>query len=375
MFPPSDDDVFLEDNDAMPPAAPSHGEASPWRVLVVDDDEQLHAVTRMVLNGLIFGGRPIELVPARSGRDAVEILARDNDFALVLLDVVMETDAAGLETVVAIRENLRNQDIRIVLRTGEPGLAPEREVIARYEIDGYESKATLTAQKLHTLVITALRSFQYIRAIQAHREGLELVIDATASIIQARSLDRFAEGVLTQLEAMVGCGSKGIFCTHLSPSDPRSLDACRILASCGAFAGLVGSTLGELPESADVIPALERSLADGRPVAGGGGVALAVRSPHDKLALAWVACAAPRDIELRLVGHFAANLSAGFDAIGDICDARNQVRVLTRTLAAVLGQPLSLTLPALTDVLARSGVPPEVLVELQQLDGACNSNE
>jgi len=42
----------------------------------------------------------------------------------VLLDVIMETDQAGLDLVEFIRDTLKNETVRIILRTGQPGQAP-----------------------------------------------------------------------------------------------------------------------------------------------------------------------------------------------------------------------------------------------------------
>ena len=63
--------------------------------------------------------------------------ARDPETAVILLDVVMETDDAGIALVQHIREQQRNIDMQIVLRTGQPGVAPESDIMRRYEINGY----------------------------------------------------------------------------------------------------------------------------------------------------------------------------------------------------------------------------------------------
>ena len=138
----------------------------PWQVLLVDDDPDVHEITQLVLADLTFSGRGIQFHSAYSGEECKAYLAAHPDTALVLLDVVMETDDAGLETVRYIREQLRNADLQIVLRTGHPGMAPEREVITGYEINGYFLKTELTAQKLTSVVIGGLRTYQYVKALQ-----------------------------------------------------------------------------------------------------------------------------------------------------------------------------------------------------------------
>jgi len=130
-----------------------------WRVLVVDDDEEVHAVTRLALKGLQFAGRGVEILSAFSATAARAILATEDDIAMILLDVVMETDDAGLRLVRHIREELKNGNVRIVLRTGQPGQAPEDDVILRYDINDYKAKTELTVQKLFTTTVMALRAY------------------------------------------------------------------------------------------------------------------------------------------------------------------------------------------------------------------------
>ncbi|WP_370277684.1 response regulator [Pontibacterium sp.] len=137
---------------------------APWKVLVVDDEEGIHGITRMIFRGYEFEQRPIELISAMNGTEAKDMLAQHPDIALVLLDVVMETDNAGLLLVEHIRNDLSNKDIRIVLRTGHPGYAPEAQVIVNYDINDYLSKAELSASRLLTSVVVALRSYRDIKS-------------------------------------------------------------------------------------------------------------------------------------------------------------------------------------------------------------------
>jgi len=142
------------------------GEAGRWLVLIVDDEPGVHDITRLVLAGTTFSGIPVELHSAYSASEAKAFLESHPETALMLLDVVMETDDAGLRLVNYIREELRNADLQIVLRTGQPGMAPEREVITGYDINGYFLKTELVAQKLRSIVISSLRAFRYIRTLR-----------------------------------------------------------------------------------------------------------------------------------------------------------------------------------------------------------------
>lgn len=137
----------------------------PWLLLVVDDEEQVHAVTQLSLDGVSFQGRPVHLLSAYSAAEASAILQTEPDVALVLLDVVMETENAGLSLVRWIRRDLGNRDIRIILRTAHPGHAPERRVILDYDINDYKTKTELTSDRLFSAVVAGLRSYEQMRTI------------------------------------------------------------------------------------------------------------------------------------------------------------------------------------------------------------------
>src|SRR5688572_128125 len=114
-----------------------------YRILVVDDEPDIHTITKMSLKNLEHEGRKVEILSAHSGREAIELLQRDASIGVVLLDVVMESDHAGLDACKTIRLELQNRFVRIILRTGQPGQAPERQTIDSYDIDGYLPKADL----------------------------------------------------------------------------------------------------------------------------------------------------------------------------------------------------------------------------------------
>ena len=134
----------------------------PWTVLIVDDDADVHMLTRMVFREVEFEERSIEFLSAYSGVECISMLEKNLDVSLVLLDVVMESPDAGFQTVRHIREQLNNHLVRIVLRTGQPGIAPEESVILDYDVNDYVAK-TEPFSRLLTAVITGLRSFRDLR--------------------------------------------------------------------------------------------------------------------------------------------------------------------------------------------------------------------
>ena len=160
----------------------------PWHVLIVDDEPDIHSMTRMVLGDFEFEDRPLEFVSAYSGEDSLEILRERSDFAVVLLDVVMETNVAGLDVARRIRTELNNQFIRIILRTGQPGFAPESKVITELDINDYWQKAELTSRRLTTSMTTALLSYRYIHKIELNRESLANMATSVAHQIRNRTM-------------------------------------------------------------------------------------------------------------------------------------------------------------------------------------------
>lgn len=193
------DELFFAPEGSEAAGRGATGETSPWKVLVIDDEEEVHVVTRMVLGDMSFEGRRLDCISAYSAHEGFDMLRDNADVALVLLDVVMESNHAGLDLVHRIREDLGNTAVRIVLRTGQPGQAPEREVITRYDINDYKHKTELTAQRLFTTVVAALRGYRDLRIIERNRRGLERIIHASRDIFRLQSLPEFMAGVLTQL--------------------------------------------------------------------------------------------------------------------------------------------------------------------------------
>lgn len=144
----------------------SQKDSLPWHILVVDDEQAIHDITRIVLAKFRFDNRAIKLFFAHSAKEAKELLSQPNNFAVLILDVVMETGHAGLELVSYIRNVINNQFLRIILRTGQPGQAPEHRVIADYDINDYRTKTELTSEKMYSCLTTALRSYRDINTIR-----------------------------------------------------------------------------------------------------------------------------------------------------------------------------------------------------------------
>jgi signal transduction histidine kinase/DNA-binding response OmpR family regulator len=243
-----DDLLFGDDDDGESGIVPAKDQfpvdyLDPWVILVVDDDEQIHTMTKLLLKKFLFQGRGAELLMAYSAASATEILLSRPDIAVILLDVVMESEDAGLRLVPVIRNEMGNKRVRIVLRTGQPGQAPERDVILNYDINDYKSKTELTAQKLFTTMVASLRSYQDIVAIERNRIGLEKILNASSSLFDKRSMHEFVEGAIIQLEALLRGKEGSVLCCQAKDSGASSDDDIIILAATRSFAAHIGQPL------------------------------------------------------------------------------------------------------------------------------------
>ncbi|MBB6542498.1 CheY-like chemotaxis protein [Thalassotalea piscium] len=124
----------FKDEESVEPTDTNKKNKKVWRILVVDDDKAVHEITQLVLSDAIIENRSLEIVSVFSSQEAQKILKNDDTFCMAFVDVVMETDHAGLELVDWIRNDLKNQSIRLILRTGQAGSAPEAKVIKEFDI-------------------------------------------------------------------------------------------------------------------------------------------------------------------------------------------------------------------------------------------------
>ena len=230
------DDVLhlIDDTGTVPEDSP----VRKWKIAVIDDDAAVHEGTRFALSDYNLHGATLEILSAYSAAEG-RILMRDNpDVAAVLLDVIMETDIAGLELVEYIRNEIKNETVRIILRTGQPGQAPERRVIVQYDINDYKAKTELTADKLFTSLTAALRSYQQLERMVQTRRGLEIIIDAASTLYDFKSMQRLAEGVLTQLASLLNVDCAGILVLR----DDGAGSEFSVLAGSGCYSRFIGST-------------------------------------------------------------------------------------------------------------------------------------
>jgi response regulator RpfG family c-di-GMP phosphodiesterase len=202
-------DLFFLDEEETPNEI--HPTWPNWKILIVDDEEDIHAITKLALKNFAFERRGLSFYHAYSAIEAKQILQQHSDIALIMLDVVMESDHAGLKLVKTIRQELNNLTVRIVLRTGQPGQAPEQEVIRDYDINDYKNKTELTASKLTTLMYASLRAYRDIVILEKSKQGLEKLIVASRGISSRGALSKFISVTLNQMVNLLNLDNTVIF--------------------------------------------------------------------------------------------------------------------------------------------------------------------
>ena len=310
----NDDDV-LEFADEQVLQSREHEDSEPWLVLVVDDDEDVHAATRLALLSCRILGRPLELLHARSAAEALSILKTEENIAAILLDVVMESHDSGLKAVRAIREDLGIFDTRIILRTGQPGQAPELDTISRYDINDYKTKGELTRDRLITTLIAAVRSYDQIRRIERSRQGLEKIVAASNHLMERQGLENFAEGVITQISGLLGVKPEGIVCVGES-SGPDGKTECRVIAAAGKYTELM--RLGPCAlKREDIKTAVHACLEKKKTLLGERNMTLYFASRDGKSFATYIDSANPiKEVDSHLLKVFCSNLSLSAENIG-----------------------------------------------------------
>lgn len=226
-----------------------------WKVLSVEDDAGYQSALQFALRTLRVQERSIQLLTTQSAREAATVIAENPDISLILLDVVMEEDDAGLRLIGTIREVLGNATVRIILLTGQPGLAPRDDVMKRYDIDDYWCKSELTDEHLATIITSNLRTWDHITQLSRARQGLQMVIDASQAISSKRDFSSFVHSVLEEIGHIIGADEGGIICTPRTPDTP--VQEAVIIAASGQFHRLAGQPVSAI-EPVDLLAAFQQ---------------------------------------------------------------------------------------------------------------------
>jgi len=299
-----------------------------WKVLIVDDEIDIHRVTEMALADFAFDGKTIEFINAYSGQEAMDIFATRQDIAVVLLDVVMESTDSGLKVVEYVRSELNNQAVRIILRTGYPGRSPEKEVIQNYDINDYRTKTELTSTRLYTSVTAALRSYRDMKTIEQARAGVELIIASSANLYEVASLKKFTIGVLDQLIVLLNLEDHAICLQTSGVAISAEDDGLAIMAATGRYKQYQDKKVaGNFPEEVlhrlhKVIEAKESIFVDDVYIG-------YFRSINGSVNLVYLdGCNSLTKVDKSLINIFSVNIAISFDNVflnKEIIDTQKEV--------------------------------------------------
>ncbi|AJQ93121.1 bifunctional diguanylate cyclase/phosphodiesterase [Gynuella sunshinyii] len=211
-----------------------------WNILIVDDEPDVHQVTMLSLRSVRILGRELALHHAYSGAQAEQLLKTRQHFAVILLDVVMESDDTGLKLVEFIRRTLKNDEIRIILRTGQPGMAPESKAVANYDINDYRAKTELTRTHLITSLTSALRSFQQIVTLNNTQRDMAKIVGTANLLMHTGPLSSFGMQMIKQVRSLLNIEVPAALCwKDLEPS----IQEWHVLAADEYFQCLEGSII------------------------------------------------------------------------------------------------------------------------------------
>ncbi|WP_374475172.1 DUF3369 domain-containing protein [Zoogloea sp.] len=254
------DDDLLEFSDDVAVPAPT---VVPWRILAVDDDSDFQAAIAFSLKDAVLLDRPAILTQACSMTEAVRILAKQPEFSIVLVDVVMETDDAGLRLVKAIREMLGHFDTRIILLTGQPGFAPIDSVMSRYDLSDYCLKSDINRRGIKNILTGSLRAYRDIAAVSFARRSLNLILETSNRLVAKRRHEEIANIVLYEITRMLSLPAEGVVCVRSQECAVVEAERILVIGAAGRLAPLIGEMVSKLPDP-EIAEALVKALREKR---------------------------------------------------------------------------------------------------------------
>jgi diguanylate cyclase (GGDEF)-like protein len=283
-----------------------------WRVLIVDDEPEIHKITELALDNLIILNKRLEFLHAYSAADAIELLKVESDIAVILLDVVMETDDAGLIACQRIREELKLADVRIILRTGQPGYAPEEQVIMEYDINDYRTKTELTRNKLLTSVFSAIRSYSQILQVRHSIDFLDQLNKLNSDLISQPELDSFVECLVKKSTKLFNLtGDSLLLLDHPIESDDVSELGHWVTYATGAFTDNIGQRY-EKSLDTRVVQLISQAITSESNVIESDGLVIYIKAQSCSGVL-YYDCDLITDIPSQLLRTFVSNVASDLD--------------------------------------------------------------
>lgn len=284
-----------------------------WRIMIIDDDPDVHSATMFALGNLEIQNRSLSFLHAYSATEAREILSKESNIAVILLDVVMEQEDAGLNLVNYVRKTLGMDDVRIILRTGQPGYAPEIDAIRDYDINDYKTKSELTRTKLYTTVTSAIRSYEQICAITANQRGLELIVHASTELMSQKGLQNFAAGVLQQISNLLGRKIEGVICSSTEDGAIQNTVNFNVITASQNFSQFIEHEIGAI-DNQEMREALQSSADTKNHVFNPNSTVLFFENVGQRCICVFLQTPIS-DLDKRLIDVFCSNISVGLSNV------------------------------------------------------------
>ena len=300
-------DFLFSDQDDEPLLSETASEF--WDVLIVDDDPEIHSVTKLALSGVEFWDKGLRFHHAYSGAEALSVLKNNHSISVVLLDVVMESDDAGLQVVKQVRESLNNHNVRIILRTGQPGYAPEEKVIREYDINDYKTKTELTRSKLITALVTAIRSYEQVCQLEFQSRALNNILYASKAILGFTDIKAFTMAVIKQLSFILECEPQGLLCGSLDDDN----QVC-VLGGCVEYNEFIGQGVEQL-DNGRIILQVKNCLEQGTHQHTEIDSTYLLKSKNRQAAIYLETAHIPSESQLQFAEIFLTNVSVGLDNV------------------------------------------------------------
>jgi len=309
-----------------------------WLVMIVDDEQGVHDITTLALKKFRFQGKKLKFIHAYSRPEAEKMIVENPDTALMLLDVVMDSDDAGLLVANFVRNEAKNSFVRIVLRTGQPGAAPESKVIHDYDINDYKDKTELTAQKLTTTLFASLRSYRDIIALDKNRKGLERVVYSTSELFKTSGMKEFVSGLLLQISSVMGLSgdtllasspdSASSFIAGCNGNDDGICSDSNIIAGTGRFSSASGKTVSSVVRGDD-LELICKAIKEEKSCCGNGNCVFYFKNKAGSFGFVYITnCEGVNSIDQKLIEMFCANISIAYENISlyrEIEDTQSEV--------------------------------------------------
>ncbi|WP_301100906.1 EAL domain-containing protein [Propionivibrio sp.] len=344
----------LFENEAVASSLPAHK----WKVLIVDTDAQVHQSTVLALANIPVLGRTIQFLHAYSTKQAIEFLQAESDVAVILLDVVKEGEDAGLELAMSIRQDLSLRDLRIILRSAQPGYTPALDTIRDYDINDYKTSSGFARDGLYATLTSALRSYAQIHALSVGRRGLDQIIKASSRMMTHPNMHDFAAAIINEIAGLLGLSPEGFVCAREKVSAGSQI---RIIAAAGRFARCIDQPLVDLRKPA-LIALLTRALDERRNLANDNASVLFFFGKSGTELAAYFETGRPLDeINRRLLDVFGTNIAIILDNVelfdqlheqayrDPLLNIPNRLAFMHAVGNALTAQPLTTTV-ALVDI-------------------------